>query len=259
MKPAKIKALLADSLKNGTVVEIRRPEVEMYPVVGVVKGLDKWVLVAAIDRHFQATGFEIVRLRDVESVKEFEYAHIAQSMAQKQGTHIDREPAVKFDLSSSRNLATSVLEADSFVGVSTYNHENGHEVDAYPGRIAEIRNRILALHRLTARGRWDMSPLTLPFSEISKFSFDSVRLRLMEEHGQAYPQGPSTVVDWTTDLPALLQFDANSQDDAQAPATQSAAGSASGEPAGEGAVEADSAVAAERTVDPRDDFLGGLR
>lgn len=201
MRPGKIKKRLEESQQNGTLVQITREGVEMWPLVGVVTGFDKWVLVATVNRQLQAQGFDAVRMRDITRVDTPLTESLIKRVAQKTGKQLVRTPASELDLSSTKALARTVIDAKAFVGLFTYSHRTGHEVDAYSGRIGEIRNRIIAFDRISANGSWDPSPLSLPMAEIARFGFDSVRQRTFQIFGKDYPRGPHQPMDTTATLP----------------------------------------------------------
>lgn len=201
MKPGKITERLQESQANGQLVQITREDVEMWPLVGVVVELGKWVLVATVNRQLQAQGFDAVRLRDITRVETPMTHELIDRVAQATGRQLVRTPAAHLDLSSTKSLARSVVDAKAFVALFTYSHRTGHEVDAYSGRIGEIRNRVVAFDRLAPNGSWDPSPLSLPMSEIARFSFDSVRLRTVQIFSQDYPGGPHHPVDSSATLP----------------------------------------------------------
>lgn len=201
MRLKKIQARLEESQTNGSLVQITREGVEMWPLVGVVAGFDKWVLVATVNRQLQAQGFDAVRLRDITRVDPPLTEPLIQRVAEKTGKELVRQPAHTLELGSTKALARTVIDAKAFVGLFTYSHGTGHEIDAYSGRIGEIRNRIVAFDRISANGSWDPSPLSLPMAEIARFGFDSVRQRTFQLFGKDYPGGPHQPMDTSATLP----------------------------------------------------------
>lgn len=201
MKLSRIKSRLEESRENGQLVEITREDTEMWPLVGVVHAFDKWVLVATVNRQLQAQGFDAVRMRDITHVKTPLTKDLICKVTETTGRQLVRTPATELDVSSTKALARTVVDAKAFVGLFTYSHRTGHEVDAYSGRIGEIRNRVIAFDRINSDGSWDPSPLSLPMQEVSRFSFDSVRLRTFELYGTDYPGGPHHALDELAMLP----------------------------------------------------------
>ena len=162
------KERLEFAMEAELIVRVYREHIEDGWAHGFVVGVgDQFFALQEIDNHIRFDGYDCLRLTDItECSIPDPYSIFYLKALEARG--LSRPPIADIDVSSLRNLISSIAATSPLMTIST---EEVDDEDCYIGSVVSLSDDELELIKVTPHGEWETESETLSLKDITRIEF----------------------------------------------------------------------------------------
>lgn len=177
MKKYETKTLIEKSIENNNLSKILFRFNNYYESLFPVAYSDK-LFMSVNEYDFSLDGYSIYRFKDVKSIKSNN--NIFEEIIKSEGL-IDSITIPAVDITNWKTIFESlkIIDKNIIVEKNTIDEKNSEFII---GRIEKIYKNFAYVRNFDANGIWDNSPTKIPFTEITKITFNSRYINFFSKH-----------------------------------------------------------------------------